>query len=267
MSTKTDVHADVCFCEVCGLVNATATARLQELEGDLTNAELDKRKLRRRVATLEGERGRLMQADKHYKSAQGVLNLWRELCAPGAKEPYSETRMKPLLARLHAGYTVGDLVEAIQGYARFPYVVRGRRVAFGHATDRVVDAEFIFRNAQHVDRGRMMARSDLTDAPVAPVVAKVPWRKVWEENRRLVLAALEQHFEGAQGLMSSGQGYRAWPCPFCIQENRYEPGHEPLTLQVVEGSQPGARIASCSVCGLTEDRILASIIDYEGLLG
>jgi hypothetical protein len=205
----------------------------------------------------------VLEAKPQYRDACEVLNTWQKLCAPRAREPLSDARVKQVIARLKGGYTVSELITCVQGYARFPFLVRGRRVAFGHETDRYVEAEFIFRKPQNVDRGITMALADAEKFEVpAAAIAKVSWRRVWMENRRLIVQALQRRW-GHGGIEGSYHDL-LWPCPYCEQVHPSKPGQEPLNLAVF--SEPGLKLAECWSCGLTEDKLLSSIIDAGELL-
>jgi hypothetical protein len=250
---------DLVACHSCGEINAEASERIEVLEGDLTRTERAMRGLRRVIATLEGERGRKLESDPKYPQAKEVLTSWKTLCMPTAREPYSETRIKPALARLHGGYTVPDLRSACQGYARFPYIVRHRRTAFGQPTDRMVEAEFIFRNPANVDRGIAMVNADINSDQVPGHVAKVPWSVVWAQNQRLVIAAMRKYHQHG-GRQPTPQTCE-WPCPWCQRSQR-------SGVMVVQlATHPRGQIAHCDTCQKTENDVLKAILDTDALLG
>jgi hypothetical protein len=258
-----DVDYTDVVCTACGVVNERSVQRIEHLDDDLHRLEVDFRKARARIAELEGERTRDLRTHKLFPVASRVLERWRGICMPRAKAVTSKTRLKPCLDRLEEDYTEEQLNLAVTGYGRFPFMVRGRRSAFGHETDRKVEAEFIFRTPQHVDRGIAMAYADMAGAPSAQALAKVPWSKVWRENHRLITAALKTQY---------GNGLREtypipvtmWPCPFCLQANPVPEAVAPLTLLVNE--KVGGPIAECNMCGLTEDQLLAALVHVDGLL-
>jgi hypothetical protein len=240
-------------CPACGVLNEEAT-ELYELVQD------ESMKKSAVIKRLEGQRSRSVEAHARYADAVEVLTYWNRVAAPQAREPLSEPRVKAVLARLQGGYFVQELIDCIDGYTRFPYLVRGRRCAFGHISDRVVEAELIFRKPQNVDRGLALARAAHNGAPPAAAMAKVPWRKVWVENRRLVIQAMKHHW-GHEGIAGDGDDL-LWPCPLCEQQ---EPART-STLSLRVFNEPGMRLVDCFLCGLTEERLLGAILDAEALL-
>jgi len=241
-------------CEACGEI----TQQLMELTNDLNLAETDLRRARRARSRLEGERAYALTAHPLYPKAEQVLTGWQDICMPTAREPFSETRVKPVLKRLEF-FSPEELLTCCQGYARYPFLVHGRRSAYGHEVDRFVEAEFIFRKPQHVQRGIQMANAEDHGVPVA-VLAKVSWRKVWLANRHLIIQALRRHW-GHDGIEGS---YRdlLWPCPFCVGEDPDRATS--LTLAVY--NEPGLKLAECSMCGMTEDRLLRAVLDAGSLV-
>jgi hypothetical protein len=243
------------FCEACGTINDHVADLVEEL--DVAKDEVIKKG--RRIKQLQKERAGALEADLFYGEATAVLEHWRDVCAPNAREPLSPVRVKPVLDRMHGGYDRVELIKAADGYARFPYYCKGRRCAVGVDLDRSVEAEFIFRNAANVDRGLAMflAPTGAGTQPSPAFVARVPWDAVWRENRRLICAALTRRFGG-----SIDSGYtdgRKWPCPVCQHEHADPPGMEPSTLFV--SAHVGHQIARCNVCGVTDAKLLAAITD------
>jgi hypothetical protein len=257
--------AERIVCEACGTLNDSATAMLGDLEDDLELAQEDLAIKRKQLKALKTERSHTLEADLLYGTATAVLERWRAMCAPKAREPTSERRVRVVLDRLHGNYTQDELNRCIDGYARFPYYVKGRRCAFGDEADRFVEAETIFGKPQLVDRGITMAEAPdgAGTRPSAAFCARVPWDQVWKENRRLIVAALRRRFGG--GIEGIGPGELKWPCPFCQHENPEPFGQESLSLAVF--NEPGQRIVDCYRCGFNDDRFLAAVVDVEGLLG
>jgi hypothetical protein len=244
---------DVIACRACGTVNEEASEDVGLLEAEV-------RRQRRQIARLTGEQSSSMEAHPLYRHACAVLNRWQQECAPSAREPHSDARIKVVIARLKGGYDQNELYMALEGYAKFPFLIRGRRCGFGHPTERKVDAEFIFRNAHNVDRGITMALAHVAPVPPAAALCRVPWQHVWRENRNLIVASLRRHWghDGEPGAMG-----RLWPCPFCQEANPSIPGQEPLTLCVADAA--GSWLAECRSCGLREERLLAAVVESEGV--
>ncbi len=145
-------------CPCCGSVACCAEmpvliAELQEkiraIEGDNSTKATTIRRLKR-------ETDAQLKASPHYPQAVDVLEYWRKTCYPKAVELGGE-RLRKVLERLKAGYTVEQLKRAVDGYAAFPYVVDGRRMPQGTPARRYIDAELVFRNAQKVDAGLALA--------------------------------------------------------------------------------------------------------------
>jgi hypothetical protein len=111
------------------------------------------------VKRLRKDQDRALKNDARYRdgSAKTVLEHWKKVCAPSAKEIESPRRLEPTLARLHGGYSVAELCRCCDGYALKPYVVQGRRTHEGPKDDWHADVDLIFRDAKHVDNGLAIA--------------------------------------------------------------------------------------------------------------
>ena len=145
-----------------GEVDEEATARIAELRAELAEAledlagvERELRGKRSTITRLRAEQGAAVRSSPRYEPAMHVLQEWKRLCAPRAKE--LDGRAELVIARLEGAYSEDDLKTAIAGYAAFPFVVEGRRSTRGQPAQRFVDAELIFRDARHVDAGLTLA--------------------------------------------------------------------------------------------------------------
>jgi hypothetical protein len=132
---------------------------LDELAGRLNSllelVELTERELRTKrqlISRLQSERAHSPTADPLYEEAMEVLAFWRARCAPHTRE-LNGKRLEKALARLHGGYDRFELMRAVFGYSRKPYVIMGRRMERGLRQQWHADAELIFRDAKHVDAG------------------------------------------------------------------------------------------------------------------
>jgi hypothetical protein len=139
---------------------------LQEVVGELGMEVGIKRS---KVKELKAQQDRNLKNDPHYSDAMRVLEHWKKLCHPGAKE-LGGKRLENCLARLRGKYTDEQLMRSVTGYALKPYVTNGRRSPSGAKDDWRADAELIFRSPQHVDQGIRIAdqadvlRSALSDS-------------------------------------------------------------------------------------------------------
>ena len=146
-------------CAECGALNQEATALVARLRADLHHAEVELRAKRARISELRSEQTAAAANDQTANAARAVLEEWRRTCSPKARE-LDGKRLVLAVARLNAGYSQADLMQAVHGYACRPYVVNGRRLATGTPSQRFVDATLIFRDAQHVDAGIAIATEE-----------------------------------------------------------------------------------------------------------
>ena len=157
-------------CPDCGSVIDHVVDPLYQRIADLEDELAAKR---RRIGNLEGDRKRKPQLDPLYQKAMEVLEYWRERLAPRTKE-LNGVRLEKVLARLHGGYDVGELMLCVLGYASKPFVTRFGRSATGQPNERHVDAELIFRDAKHVDAGIAMAAAVRDEARAVDLVKLTP---------------------------------------------------------------------------------------------
>jgi hypothetical protein len=176
-------------CEGCGCINEGAAAtieyltdeldkrdqRITELLGDRENLERDLRSKRSTIKQMRSDRDKLLTNDAQYDTAMGVLEHWKTVAAPNARE-LGGARLANCLARLHGGYLAEELKKSVDGYALKPYVVNGRRTHDGPKDSWVADAEFIFRNARNVDQGLRIAdrADDLRQVMQTPPAESAP---------------------------------------------------------------------------------------------
>jgi predicted Rdx family selenoprotein len=149
---------EVVFCPECGAVLAAFQELLDAKSEAIADLHQQNIGLLAKVSRLRGEQLDKRKSDPRFEDAQAILELWRELLSPKARD-LNGKRLENVLARLkktpHSkdGYVVEELMWSIRGYALKPYVVNGRRTATGTADDWHADAELIFRDAGKVDQG------------------------------------------------------------------------------------------------------------------
>jgi len=240
------VRDELVACRECGCVHQEATELVARLRADIRNLEADLRGKRSRLAEMRGQQAAQAQGSPEAAVANQILLEWRRVLAPKTRE-LNGARLEKTLARLRGGYTADQLRQCIAGYARRPYVIgNGRRSPVGKPSERRVDAELIFRDAQHVDTGIALELDESSDWLPLEAVERVPWRRVQQANRRVIVAALERQFGGG---LDDG-AFMAWPCPRCDN-------HPAATLQVAPVGY--SWLAACSSCGLTEDLLLGAV--------
>ena len=191
-----DIEDTEVRCPQCGFrvpeAERKAVAALQTVKG----LERDMRVARARREELENENAKDITRDKRYSEAVDVLNHWSSAHSPKAREIASPTRVKCVLARLRGGHTVEGLKLASDGYARFPFIVDGKRVTKGPKNRRYVAATLIYRDAEHVEQGIEMARrgQEPQVSPESTDWRQIDWRKVRYANHREILNALKKEY-------------------------------------------------------------------------
>lgn len=243
-------------CPECGCLNEQATALLDQSRLHIDGLERDLRVKRAKITRLEGERKDALIGSQFYHDAMEVLRYWSEKLAPNAREIDSTDRLEAVIARLKGKYTVAQLKECVDGYAKRPYVTREGRSLHGTPAERKVDASLIFGTPKHVDNGIAYAASGSSPAAGAihsGSLERLSWRQVQIANRRLIIRALTERFGEPfeDDSMLSG-GYLLSPCPRC--------DNAPIcTLRI---APPGMGwVAQCSACGLDELRLMAAITE------
>jgi hypothetical protein len=184
-----------------GEIDGNATEHLQEL---MDAAETDARTIQiltRQLAALRKQQSKDLTKHENYETAQRVLEHWKAACAPKTRELGGE-RLKKCLARLEA-YDEDQLIQSIDGYVRFPYIIDGKRTAFGAKDQRYVDCELILRDAKHVDAGISM--SEFVDSSVPAPAARPNLTVVPHDSGDLT------ELESAALKMAS-LGFHVFPC-------------------------------------------------------
>jgi len=254
VKTDEDGRPQVVFCADCGLVHGEATALLEETQAiaseaqqHLQHIEEERRIQRDRIHKLQREAYERAKNSAHYLVAREVLERWRELCHPKARELEGNHRLEHCVARLKGGYKQDELDRSVDGYARFPYVVEKRRSPIGPPSRWYADAELIFRTPGHVNTGIRLAGEQHADIPYA-LLSMVPWQRVRELNRRTILSYLRRRFGG----LVEEDGYVYSPCPRC------DDGTAMRTPLVVAPASLHY-LVECRSCGLDEARLLSSL--------
>jgi hypothetical protein len=232
-------------CADCGTVLEDATALVDELNEEIALRDRELGQARVQIARLRKAQSKGLEHDPRYAEAQDVLNTWRLLCAPKAKE-LGGKRLRVTLERLHGGYSAADLSLCVVGYSRFPYVVDAQRSAVGSPDQRYVDPETIFATPKRVEKGMELAAADARSYVPGSLLTHVPWRSVWRANRKLIVDSLTAEFGGAV----NEDGVMMWPCPRCRE------GIAPLRVF----SSPGGRLAVCSACGLSDEELIKHVV-------
>jgi hypothetical protein len=240
---------ELIVCEDCGTLNERATALFSQIREDVQHLERELRAKRAKISRLEADRFAKLRKHKRFDDAIEVLEHWRAVCMPSAREIASEDRLTPVLARLSGGRTVEELKLCATGYARRPYVTKEGRASQGRPSEWFADAELIYRKDENVRRGIALAATTKTDpSPGTGDMERIPWKQVQLANRRLIVRALTKKF----GDPYEDNGYLAWPCPRCDN-------HPMTTLRVAPVGMTW--LADCSACGLNELLLIPAITE------
>jgi len=251
-------------CGACGAVDDDLGRQVADLEdqvGRLREAyellDADVQQKRAVIAHLKAEQDGSPRMHPKFKEAMVVLETWQQLCKPSARELDSIERIRKVGARLKGGFTVDELQRAVLGYSRMPYVTKDGRSSIGQPREWRADVDLIFRDAAHVEAGIQLAEQQEERASIT-ALARLPWRRVFNANRLLIVRALERAF----GAGLDDEGWRKlWPCPRCI--GKPDGAALPLTVFMRSGS---ARLVDCFQCGVTDEMMLKAVVDPRPLL-
>jgi hypothetical protein len=239
-------------CTACGTVHVEATDLLLQLRDDLGNVERDLRAKRSAIKRLQADQAAALRGNRHYEAAKRVLLRWQELCAPAARELEGKGRLDNVIARMNAGHDEEMLVQCIEGYAKFPYVVDGKRSSKGTPKDWHADAELIFRTPKNVANGIRYARQQEVELPNA-IMAQLPWQRVKELNRKLIEDKLTALF-GKPLITGSLVTVKEWPCPRCVAKDP-----EAVHTTSFRMGNTEQRLGECWKCGLTDEVLVTRI--------
>src|SRR4051812_4218863 len=104
-------------CTGCGVVHDGATEYIANLIEQRELLERELRGKRSQIKRLRSDQDKKLQASPHYATAKRVLERWRYLCMPTAKEILSTDRLSSCIARLAGGFTEDHLIRSCEGYA------------------------------------------------------------------------------------------------------------------------------------------------------
>jgi hypothetical protein len=239
-------------CEQCGFPVAEANERLEDALEAIDGLQRDLIGKRSQIKRLEGEAADRLERHKHYSAAVEVLAYWKAQLAPKAREIVSEARLKPTIARLSSGHTKEGLMGAIDGYAKFPYVVKAKRCPTGHDSQRYVDVGLIFRDAAHVEEGLRLAKRDTKAAsPSNPVDMRLlDWRAVRYMNHKTILAVLSET-QGRPYFNNATMQHEA-ECPRCKRQ-----------LRIYAPEDTNDSLLQCSGCMMNEGIFFAALRDTK----
>lgn len=149
---------------------------VDELRFTLENVNRECNAKANKIRRLQREEDLSLRHDPDFDTAMGVLEHWRKVCHPGARELAGGDRLRKVLARLHGGYTAEQLCRCAEGYAKRAYVVNGHRAAHGSKTDWRAEAELVYRDPDHVDYGLRAAslEEDMQMVMSTSVQATIP---------------------------------------------------------------------------------------------
>lgn len=135
--------------------NRALREQVERLEEQLMLTERELRQKRARISRLEGKRAQDWRSSTQAPLIMQVFDAWRELC--GHPRSALDGKRAELIAERLDQFDVEQLIEAIGGYAAYPYVVDGRRSRRGRRDQRYDSLELILRSAAHVERGLDLA--------------------------------------------------------------------------------------------------------------
>lgn len=161
-------------CQECERIKAAA-------ELDAQNYETELRAKRRIITQLKRELEEYQEKSPHAEAIKAVCEAWRENGHQRAKTPMNGERAMKVRARLGNRFTKDDLLKAVEGAKRFPYVVNGQRVAKGKPKERFDDLELICRNEKTVERFMELA-TDRDDGDEYKKYARMVWFSLEEKG-------------------------------------------------------------------------------------
>lgn len=259
--TSQDILFDinVIACEECGGVNDGATNLLRDLQETVETLKDELAQKLRKIKALQRDGDANLRNSIHYKPAMRVLEHWQSICHPDARELEGD-RLRKVIGRLTGKpkpFSEEQLKLAVMGYAQFPYVVDGKRMAQGSPSQRFIDAELIFRDAKHVDQGLALADESRYRAlrPMAGAnMALVPWRQVRRANHREIVKWLDI-YHGPAIVDDDGISVRTmYHCP--NQEGDHHP--DSTSLQVANADARVDWLVACH-CGMNDEKLLTLI--------
>jgi hypothetical protein len=136
---------------------------------ELAGARSTQITLERQITKLRTDLSRAAEDDPKSKEILSILVHWRVSTGhTKARIPLTGARAKLARSALRT-YKAAELMEAISGLALLPYVCNGKRVAYGHSTERydqldhcIGDEKRIENNRRTYLRAQEAAEGDLT---------------------------------------------------------------------------------------------------------
>jgi hypothetical protein len=136
---------------------------------ELAGARSTQITLERQITKLRTDLSRAAEADPKSEQIRGILDYWKVKTGhTRARVPLTGERAKLVKGKLRT-YKVAELMEAIDGLSLLPYVRNGKRVAYGHSTERydqldhcIGDEKRIENNRRTYLRAQEAAEGDLT---------------------------------------------------------------------------------------------------------
>jgi hypothetical protein len=156
------------MCERCAtLERLLADSQDSEREMAETISALQRQMIRtaRAEQATRNELNRVRETSPRAQQVRGVCDHWQKT-HPRAKCPANGKRWQKVDARLRDGFTADQLVKAVDGCMRFPFVAAGGRRSSGKQAERYDDLELICRDEATVER--FIELADRVDEPVAP---------------------------------------------------------------------------------------------------
>lgn len=108
--------------------------------------------LEARVAELEAELAEARGTPAPGSSAVRELFEYWQLRTGHERAKLDAKRARKIRDRLKDGYTVDEIRQAINGVAKFPFVVDGGRSSTGRSNQRFDDIELVCRNGPNLER-------------------------------------------------------------------------------------------------------------------
>ncbi|MDQ3730281.1 MAG: hypothetical protein M3355_11915 [Actinomycetota bacterium] len=156
--------------------------------------------LERRLSAATRELTKLTEGEVVDKDAERVFEAWARATGRDAKRlKFGEKRQQVVKARLRDGYSVEQLIRAVNAVASHPYVVNGRRLASGPEGQRYDELELICRNEVKVDNALKLA--DL-------IVAE--GRRAWERAGEDLIRRNGRNYDDPSKPRLYGDAFRTW---------------------------------------------------------
>jgi hypothetical protein len=125
-----------------------------QLGQELAGARRTVRTLERQITKLSTDLDRAHETDPRSVEIKVILEYWKlKTGHKRAKTPLTGERAKLVKGKLRT-YKAGELMEAIDGLALLPYVRDGKRVAYGHPSERYDDIDHALGTEKRIETHR-----------------------------------------------------------------------------------------------------------------